>query len=689
MTSADADVVRALDRWVGVDEQQVTPSIRRRVSGPNCRIDPLAAPAAGFSAKIGSQGSSGQVMLVIVQGGHWAADGGRLTFLAADGGRHVFTSPQIFRVLFRGEETITGVAVHDPRLDLAGLDFSPVPAEVVLRLSVHDGHAWCSASLEAGGELHPIAEAVDQVVLEGTWYPVVIDDLERVLHWFDEEPARRGPLSAGDVIRLRFDDTLPCRLVDDFSITAESIAVEGVDHEHRAELEATLYPYQEFGLAYLVAMADQDLGCILGDEMGLGKTLQVIGLLENQRARGLGPALVLAPATVLENWRREIRRFAPRLSILPHRGPDRAGDADVLRLADVVIASYETAVRDQRLLSQLQWNVLVLDEAQAIKSPTAQRTLVAKGLPRRVSVAVTGTPVENRLEDLWSLSDFAISGLLGTFREFTDRFPPTTGAAEDLAPVVAPIVLRRRVADVASDLPELIETPQWLSSDPVFAAEYEDVRQSAQGNRAVQLGVLQRLRMLAAGAVTAPDGSSRVVEKDLRLMELLEEMADAGQKALIFCSFTDAIDRLRTVVEACGFIRETKVIDGRTPVLERQGLIDDFGEALGAAVLILNPRAAGTGLNITAANHVVHFNPEWNPAITDQASRRAFRRGQSLPVTVHHLIYEGTVEEAIWSRSQGKRELAEAALTDTDPELSPSDLSWALDFTPMFRSGEG
>ncbi|MCF8537929.1 MAG: DEAD/DEAH box helicase [Candidatus Nanopelagicales bacterium] len=622
--------------------------------------------------------------------GRWQVSAGRLVFVEPDGTSIPASAAEAFRVLFRDIREISGVEVGDPRDDLPDLEFSPSPVDVVVQLAVKAGEARCLPAVEVGGKVHAVESLADQLILDGTWYPVVEEDLSAALAWVNSDRGgHSSPLTAGDVVRIRFDSALPCRLVDDFSITAENLALPEARLVEEVRLEATLYPYQEFGVAYLVTLADQSLGCILGDEMGLGKTLQVIGLLEDQRVRGRGTSLILAPATVLENWRREVHRFAPALKVLPHSGPQRTGSRDTLELADVVITSYETALRDEAMLAQVKWNVLILDEAQAIKSPKAQRTLLVKRLPRRVSIAVTGTPVENRLEDLWSLTDFAVPGLLGSLTDFASRYAGTATDAENLAPVVAPILLRRRIADVAADLPELIETPQFLTSDPIFAEEYDLIRKAAKkGGHSAQLGAIQRLRMLAAGSIAADDGSSLIQEKDIRLLELLGEIAESKQKALIFCSYTHAIDRLESVLSSCGFVSHVGKIDGRTPPAARQLIVDAFGTAAGTGVLLLNPRAAGTGLNITAANHVIHFNPEWNPAVTDQASRRAFRRGQSLPVTVHHLLYSGTIEEAMWIRAHGKRVIAEAALTDTDPELSPSDLSWALEFTPVVRSGE-
>jgi SNF2 family DNA or RNA helicase len=213
--------------------------------------------------------------------------------------------------------------------------------------------------------------------------------------------------------------------------------------------------------------------------MGLGKTIQVITLVLAEKAAGRGPSLVVTPATLLENWRRELALFSPTLSVKVHAGPGRVGIASRLMGFDVIITSYDTAVRDEPLLSSIPWNLLALDEAQNIKNPDAQRTLAVKGIPRRVSLAVTGTPVENRLVDLWSLSDFALPGLLGDRHAFERLFADTDSDAADLAPIVAPILLRRRVRDVAKDLPERIDVAQPISMSRHMAENYERTRQAA------------------------------------------------------------------------------------------------------------------------------------------------------------------------------------------------------------------
>lgn len=506
--------------------------------------------------------------------------------------------------------------------------------------------------------VHP----VDHITRDRKWFPVLPEQIESIR-------ARLAELGLQDGSNLRLRQYL--ELVhgehEDFVVEdqAEGIHLEpyGID---TPLFEGTLYPYQEEGYRWLSLIAAEDIGGILADEMGLGKTVQVIALFAKEKAGGSGPSLVIAPATLLENWRREIVKFAPELSVYTHRGPDRTGFPSYLRDQDVVLVSYGTVIRDRFLLEMIEWRAVVLDEAQAIKNPEAKRTEVVKGLPRDISIAMTGTPVENRLSDLWSIADFALPGYLGSLDHFEERFPSDRDGASLLEPVVAPIMLRRRVSQVADDLPERIDVPQVIDMDAAAIQEYEDVRRRTEREYESNAGLvaLNRLRMFCTHPFLVNDRTgdpARYSTKYRRLAEILEEIFQNGRKALIFTSFLKMSDIMADdLSERFGvFLNQ---IDGRTDQEERQPVIDRFSAIDQPAVLILNPRAAGTGLNITAANHVVHYNPEWNPAIEDQASARAHRRGQDRPVTVHRLYYAETIEEVMNDRLQRKRNIADTAL---------------------------
>jgi SNF2 family DNA or RNA helicase len=391
-----------------------------------------------------------------------------------------------------------------------------------------------------------------------------------------------------------------------------------------------------------------------------------------------------------------LTRFAPGLVVLKHHGPQRTGIPKVLAAPDVVVTSYEVVSGDSGLFNMIEWRAVILDEAQFIRNPEARRTKAVKRLRRATGIAVTGTPVENRLVDVWSIMDFVNPGYLGARADFEARFPETPEAAEQLQPLIAPLMLRRRVADVARDLPELIDIPQVLSLDDDEAEAYERERAaifSSFGAAATLVSLTSLRRFCAHPALMHGDG----VPDDLsefckfrRLEEIAEEIFERNEKLLVFTSYTRMADLIASHMRRY-FGVYAGVIDGRTPIDDRQLIIDEFTDVVGGAVLILNPKAGGAGLNIVAANHVVHYNPEWNPALQDQATARAFRRGQTRPVTVHRLLIADTVEEVVNERLLRKAELSRrAAIGSQGSETEIADLVAALARSPVqVREGRG
>ena len=440
-------------------------------------------------------------------------------------------------------------------------------------------------------------------------------------------------------------------------------------HDERAPngVKATLYPYQLDGWRWLKFLMAEGVGGLLADEMGLGKTLQIISALSDAGTGRLSPALIVAPGSLLENWKREIGKFAPHLTVLKHHGPLRTGRPADLEGWDVVITSYDSAVGDNSLLNMIHWKVVVLDEAQFIRNPDAQRTKAVKRLPRDAGLAVTGTPVENRLLDLWSIMDFVLPGHLGDVKSFEAQFSDDQGGAAALEPLVSPLMLRRRVADVAKDLPPRIDIPQVLELDDAEAAAYDEEREriSREYGAAATLVALTSLRRFCAhpalmtGDAAIADPMS--FSKFRRLDEIVEEIFAGREKVIVFTSFTAMADMIARHVER-RFQTFVGTIDGRLAIDERQPFIDRFSAFAGPAALVLNPKAGGAGLNITAANHVIHYNPEWNPALEDQASARAHRRGQTRPVTVHRLLVANTVEDVVDERLTRKRQISGAAI---------------------------
>jgi SNF2 family DNA or RNA helicase len=606
---------------------------------------------------------------------------------------------EIYATVFESARNLRGVSVSQEEFVATGLDFSREAADplVVLESSAHPGAPEINCRLVARQQTFEAdvsrnnRELLDYAVGHGRWFPLLGGTLEDAKRFLDDAGlAQFGPLTLAQYMKVLRHKNPSLTVADRTAnaLQASSIAPQ-LSGEPPVTFTGRLYPYQLDGYRWLSFMRRGGIGCIIADEMGLGKTVQVICLILEEVQAGHRPNLVVAPATLLENWRRELARFGPNLNVLIHSGSRRTGLPEQLRSHDVVIASFETAVADISLFRNVRWDLLILDEAQGIKNPTAKRSIQLKTIPRNIAIAVTGTPVENRLKDLWSITDFAVPSLLGQLREFEKRHPDTIDGAALLEPIISPIILRRRVAEVAQDLPERIDIPQPLELDTASADAYEQIRvaAAAENSGAATITALTKLRMfcthpwLADSLRDVPDAAQCSV-KFSRLLEILEEIISEGGKALIFTSYQQSIDILVSEIPSRTGI-PADYIDGRVPVPERQAKVDAFTALPSSAVLVLNPKAAGTGLNITAANHVIHYNLEWNPAVEDQASARAHRRGQTRPVTVHRFFYINTVEDVIDDRMKRKRELATTAIVGTDgSKQEMDDILRALRISP-------
>ncbi|WGW05092.1 DEAD/DEAH box helicase [Tropicibacter oceani] len=465
-------------------------------------------------------------------------------------------------------------------------------------------------------------------------------------------------------------------------------------------LDAKLFPYQARGVQWMWRTARRTGGLILADEMGLGKTLQIIALLMMDPPPQSSPALIICPTSLIANWVREIRRFAPSLTILVHRGAYRAGIFRDLQVASVVITTYDTMVNDIAVLSSLEWSWVICDEAQAVKNPGSNRRQALAAIPRRCAIPMTGTPVENTLLDLWSLIDLAVPGMLDQQSVFEIEFPDTVEAAKSLARLTDPVILKRRVADVAGDLPERIDVDLPVFLDDDLAWQYEMVRQTTLEKYPVAgaLVATMQLQLFCAhpwlrsrddaddhedADVVASDAAQLMTPKMERAIALLHEAFINRRKVIVFASF----NRIGDLLKRAGHDLPAAwwgAINGSTAQEDRQAIVDEFSCFDGPACLVLNPRAAGAGLNITAATIVIHFTPLWNPALEAQASARAHRRGQTEPVTIYRLFYEDTVEQVMIERSAWKSELANetvpVAIRDSE------DLTRALQMSPNGKS---
>lgn len=434
-----------------------------------------------------------------------------------------------------------------------------------------------------------------------------------------------------------------------------------------SRLKAQLRPYQRDGYVWLSRLASCGLGSCLADDMGLGKTVQLISLLL-ERAKD-GVSLVVAPASVCGNWRSEIARFAPTLRTIMawDEKADEMGAVKSAGPGDVVIAGYGLLVSREDQFASLDWNGVVLDEAQAIKNEHSKRAKTVKRLKAKFRVAATGTPVENRLTELWSISDFLNPGLLGSIGDFAKRFTLDGRAAPALKKLVSPLIMRRVKRDVLDDLPEKTEItiPVVLGADE--RAGYEACRRmalksleaSGADNRISILAELTRLRRYCCHpSLVVGDGAAQSAKMEA-LVELLANLRENGHRALVFSQFTDYLAIVRKTVETQGWSH--LYLDGQTPASERARLVDAFQRGEGDFFLI-SLKAGGMGLNLTAANYVILLDPWWNPAVENQATDRVHRIGQKNPVTVYRLIASGTVEERVIELHREKNAIAEDVL---------------------------
>jgi SNF2 family DNA or RNA helicase len=531
----------------------------------------------------------------------------------------------------------------------------------------------------------------DSVIIDNTWYSLLAnhDDTVKLLEAADITES--GCLSLQSYIALikHAKHYMNVDLIDEAEDALANHPVKDRSDEMPVALRATLYPYQQQGYQWMRFVAEEHCGCILGDEMGLGKTLQVITLIADRHQNGKGISLIIAPVSLLENWRREFNKFTEGIKVFVHHGSKRTGLYTDLLDYDVVIISYNTAGSDQSLLKMIDWDLVVVDEAQNIKNPSANRTKSIKNVPRHVAIAVTGTPFENHISDLWSLMDFVAPGCFGKLSEFEMDYPDDLEGAQALEPILSPIMIRRRVADVAKDLPERIDVAQVIQMSSEEVNAYEEVREKILENfdgENATLPMIQKLRMFCTHPMLIDDSLKKnpVLSsgKYERLCEILEEISLLNEKVILFTSYNRMFEILQQDIPE-RFGMRVLAINGSTPPEERQPIIDQFSDIAGTALLVLNPRAAGAGLNITSASRVIHYNLEWNPSLEDQASARAYRRGQTKTVFIYRLYYKDTVEEIINERIDKKRDMFSAAVVGTDGTTENSeDIIRALMISP-------
>jgi len=456
------------------------------------------------------------------------------------------------------------------------------------------------------------------------------------------------------------------------------------------KITVDLYPYQATGLKWLLNMHDKQKGALLADDMGLGKTAQVIALIANGMREGkLRQTLIVVPNSLLANWLREIKKFTNGITPYVHWGAGRVGFIQLLRNERVILTTYSTVVNDLSLFQEFAFDMLVCDEASLLKNNTSARANAINSLKFAFSILITGTPFENAMTDLWSLTNIIDNDFLGTETDFNRMYANkrldelTAKEIADVENKVTKIMLRRLKEDVLEDLPEKIDIHTALTPTSEEIGKYKEIVadiRAASEDRA--LALIAHLRKFTSHPALYEGEVLEMSFKELvkksakfsHLARILDEVLKSKEKALVFANHVDLLSAMQVQCELYYGVPCFK-IDGSIEINQRQSVIDDFQAVEKGALLFLNPITAGMGLNITAANHVIHYSRQWNPALEAQATARAFRNGQTKSVNAYYLYYADTIEEIIHERINLKSDVSSSLVRAT--ELSFDD-DWYL-----------
>lgn len=544
---------------------------------------------------------------------------------------------------------------------------------------------------------------VPLVQIHGQWVQLDTEQIDAAMNFWERQ-RQSGEMSLLQAAQLTLDEQSSSEGLPLDEVVTEGWVTEWLDRlsnqeqltllSQPASLNGSLRPYQRQGFSWLAFFRRWGLGAILADDMGLGKTIQALALLLHEK-ESLGklpePVLLVCPTSVVTNWQREARRFAPDLEVMVHQGPERLRNssfAEAARNTDLVVTSYALVRMDADFIQQVGWYGVILDEAQNIKNPSAKQTQAVRKLNAGFRFALTGTPVENRLTELWSIMHFLNPGYLGTQTNFRREFVlpierfGDLDSTDRLRKMVAPFILRRVKSDpnVIQDLPDKIEMKEYCNLSEEQATLYEAVVQDTMRKIAESEGIERRgkvltlllhLKQVCNHPAQFLHESESVIRADVidgrsgklsRLMEMLDEVIEAGDRALIFTQFTQMGNILvSTIPHLMGI--PVLYLHGGTPAAMRDQMVRRFQEdEHGPQLFILSLKAGGLGLNLTRASHVFHFDRWWNSAVEDQATDRTYRIGQHQNVTVHKFITVGTLEEKIDELIESKKGLAEAVL---------------------------
>jgi len=550
------------------------------------------------------------------------------------------------------------------------------------------------------------------VKVRGQWVQMNAEEIQAALHFWQQKSS--GSATAREIVQMALGGHVAGRVpgsIDLQGVTAtgwvgsllKQLEGRSAFEELPApqEFQGSLRPYQVRGYSWLCFLRDRGLGACLADDMGLGKTVQALALIQRDRRSGeKHPVLLICPMSVVGNWQKEAARFTPDLPVMVHHGVGRAKGDSFRQEAEkqaLVISSYALLQRDFEILKDVAWSGVILDEAQNVKNPETKQARAARRLQGGYRVALTGTPVENNVGDLWSIMEFLNPGFLGTQNDFKQEFFVPIQANRDpeavkrLNRVTGPFILRRLKTDksIIADLPDKMEmkvfctlTKEQASLYAAVVKEATEALQLAEGiqRKGMVLATLSKLKQVCNHPAHFLGDNSPIPGRSgklARLTEMLEEVLEVGDRALIFSQFSEMGEILRRHLQET-FGREVPFLHGGVPKAQRDRMVERFqGENDGPQLFILSLKAGGTGLNLTSANHVFHFDRWWNPAVENQATDRTFRIGQTRNVQVHKFLCVGTLEEKIDEMIERKKEVAAGVVGTGEgwlTELSTAEL---------------
>ncbi|WP_136608046.1 DEAD/DEAH box helicase [Paenibacillus dokdonensis] len=557
-------------------------------------------------------------------------------------------------------------------------------------------------------ELAELAEAaLPYVQFRGEWIELDLKEIRQVLRYLKRH--EEGEMDLSEWLHLSAEEGaerlwkgIPVMGLETAGYLQSLLGEEGPRkvpvRPVPASLHGVLRPYQERGYQWLSAMRDMGFGVCLADDMGLGKTIQVITCLLEQYKKDQNPVLIVCPTSLLGNWQRELQRFAPDLNLYIHHGNRRQHGEDFLQEAakhDLVLTTYHLAGRDGTDLAAMAWTSIVLDEAQYIKNHRTKQAQSVMKLSSPHRIAMTGTPVENRLGELWSIFHFLNPGYLGSAASFRQHYTASdagTGKLQELHKLVAPFMLRRLKSDpdIRKDLPEKLEIKSYCTLTPVQGAMYQSVVEQVMEQIGKETGITRKGLVLSSltklkqicdspqllGREESKGSKAESSGKMERLYDLLDNIDETGESALIFTQYVAMGHLIVSRLEQRYGVKPS-FLHGGVSKQERDQMVNDFQNGEGSRFFVLSLKAGGVGLNLTRANHVLHYDRWWNPAVENQATDRVFRIGQNKNVQVHKLICQGTLEERIDELIEHKKALSEQVVGSGETwltEMSDNEL---------------